>query len=244
MPFIASSGLTEEGTSRTVEAGGTRIHYHELGAGEPVLFLHAYGPGTTAWIVFHRAIGALAPHFRCILMDLPNFSKTGPIVYREGVHAVQARTAVALLDALGIERAVFAGHDWGGFVAWAMPVMHPERCAGVIGVNTPYVPFPTTERLRDILLSRLGQLPSTQGPLIQDALEFFARLRENKVLKRQTSPAELIDWLTYMLRRGAKPKHRLDDVRSYAFAALSALTKDPKDQDAVKSELESFLEGS
>jgi len=107
-----------------------------------------------------------------------------------------------------------------------------------------HIPFPTTERLRDILLSRLGQLPSTQGPLIQDALEFFARLRENKVLKRQTSPAELIDWLTYMLRRGAKPKHRLDDVRSYAFAALSALTKDPKDQDAVKSELESFLEGS
>lgn len=107
-----------------------------------------------------------------------------------------------------------------------------------------HIPFPSTERLRDILLSRLGQLPSTQGPLIQDALEFFARLRENKVLKRQTSPAELIDWLTYMLRRGAKPKHRLDDVRSYAFAALSALTKDPKDQDAVKTELESFLEGS
>ena len=30
---------------------------------------------------------------------------------------------VALLDGLGIER----GHDWGGFVAWAMPVLHPAR---------------------------------------------------------------------------------------------------------------------
>jgi MoxR-like ATPase len=107
-----------------------------------------------------------------------------------------------------------------------------------------HIPFPTTERLREILLSRLGQLPSAQGPLIQDALTFFAHLRERKVLKRQTSPAELIDWLTYMLRRGAKPKHRLNDVRSYAFAALSALTKDPKDQDSVRGELESFLEES
>jgi MoxR-like ATPase len=107
-----------------------------------------------------------------------------------------------------------------------------------------HIPFPTTDRLREILLSRLGQLPSTQGPLIQDALEFFARLRERKVLKRQTSPAELIDWLTYMLRRGAKPKHRLNDVRTFAFAALSALTKDPKDQDSIKTELESFLEAS
>jgi len=43
---------------------------------------------------------------------------------------------------------VFAGHDWGGFVSWAMPVMHPQRCLGAIGVNTPYVPFPTTARLR------------------------------------------------------------------------------------------------
>lgn len=107
-----------------------------------------------------------------------------------------------------------------------------------------HIPFPTTDRLREILLSRLGQLPSTQGPLIQEALAFFARLRERKVLKRQTSPAELIDWLTYMLRRGAKPKHSLDDVRAYAFAALSALTKDPKDQDLVRTELESFLEES
>ena len=75
----------------------------------PVLFLHSYGPGTTAWITFHKTVGELSQHFRCILMDLPNFSKTGPIVYREGVHAVQARTAVALLDALGIARAHWVG---------------------------------------------------------------------------------------------------------------------------------------
>jgi pimeloyl-ACP methyl ester carboxylesterase len=46
--------------------------------------------------------------------DLPNFSKTGPIVYHEGLHAVQARTAVALLDALHIRRAHFAGNSQGG----------------------------------------------------------------------------------------------------------------------------------
>ncbi len=102
MPFIASNGLTEAGTSKTITAGGMNVHYHDVGEGEPVLFLHSYGPGTTAWITFHKTVGALSQHFRCILMDLPNFSKTGPIVYREGVHAVQARTAVALLDALGI----------------------------------------------------------------------------------------------------------------------------------------------
>src|SRR5258707_15541296 len=107
--FIASNGLTEAGTGKTIAAGGMNVHYHDVGAGEPVLFLHSYGPGTTAWITFHKAVGGLSTHLRCILMDLPNFSRTGPIVFREGVHAVQARTAGALLDAPRLAPA-----RWGG----------------------------------------------------------------------------------------------------------------------------------
>lgn len=127
MPFIASNGLTEAGTSKTIAAGGMNVHYHEAGTGEPVLFLHSYGPGTTAWITFHKAIGELSGHYRCILMDLPNFSKTGPVVYREGVHALQARTAVALLDALGIERAAWVGNSQGGQSAMVAAISYPER---------------------------------------------------------------------------------------------------------------------
>jgi pimeloyl-ACP methyl ester carboxylesterase len=44
---------------------------------------------------------------------------------------------VGLLDALDVEKAVFAGHDWGGIIVWQMPLLHPARTAGVIGVNTP-----------------------------------------------------------------------------------------------------------
>ena len=45
-----------------------------------------------------------------------------------------------LLDAMAIEKAIFTGHDWGGFVIWQMPFFHPTRAAGLIGVNTPYIP--------------------------------------------------------------------------------------------------------
>ncbi len=127
MPFIASNGLTEAGTAKTIAAGGMTVHYHDVGEGEPVLFLHSYGPGTTAWITFHKVAGALSTHFRCILMDLPNFSKTGPIVYREGLHAVQARTAAALLDALGIQRACWVGNSQGGQSAMVAAIAYPER---------------------------------------------------------------------------------------------------------------------
>jgi 2-hydroxy-6-oxonona-2,4-dienedioate hydrolase len=127
MPFIAANGLTEEGTGETVEAGGIQVHYHDIGEGEPILFLHSYGPGSTAWITFHKVVGELSERYRCILMDLPNFSKTGPIVYREGVHSLQARTAVALLDALGIERADWVGNSQGGQSAMVAAISYPER---------------------------------------------------------------------------------------------------------------------
>ncbi len=47
---------------------------------------------------------------------------------------------VGVLDAFDVDKAVFVGHDWGGFIVWQMPFLHPERVAGVVGVNTPHVP--------------------------------------------------------------------------------------------------------
>jgi pimeloyl-ACP methyl ester carboxylesterase len=125
--FIASNGLTEEGTSQTIQAGGMQVHYHDIGTGEPVMFLHSYGPGTTAWITFYKTIGVLSQHFRCILMDLPNFAKSGPYIYHEGVHAVQARTAVALLEALGLQRAHFVGNSQGGQSSMVVAMQYPDR---------------------------------------------------------------------------------------------------------------------
>jgi pimeloyl-ACP methyl ester carboxylesterase len=45
---------------------------------------------------------------------------------------------VGLLDHLKIDKAIFVGHDWGGFVVWQMPLRHQNRVAGVVGVNTPH----------------------------------------------------------------------------------------------------------
>ena len=92
--------ITEQGTSRTIRAADMDVHYHDIGSGDPIVLLHSYGPGTTGWIVFHKILPKLAQRYRCIVMDMPNFGKTGPVTYNEPVHNLQARTAVALLDAL------------------------------------------------------------------------------------------------------------------------------------------------
>ena len=124
--------LTEEGTSKTIFAAGMNIHYHEAGSGVPVIFLHSYGPGTTAWVTFQRNIEELSKHFRCIFMDLPNFGRTGPIVFNEPVHSLQARTVLALMDALDIPKAHLVGNSQGGQSAMVFAMHHPDRVMKLI----------------------------------------------------------------------------------------------------------------
>ncbi len=127
MPFIASNGLTEAGTSKTIQAGGMSVHYHDIGSGEPVLFLHSYGPGTTAWITFHKAVGgfrgtsaASSWTFRISARRAPSSTTRECMRFRRGPR-------VALLDALGIERAHWVGNSQGGQSAMVAAISYPER---------------------------------------------------------------------------------------------------------------------
>ncbi len=136
--------LTEEGTSRTIEAGGMTIHYHDIGSGDPILMMHSYGHGSTAWITFHKVFPELAKHYRLIAMDLPNFAKTGPVIYDEPTHNFQAKTGKALLEALGIEKAHIVGNSQGGQSSMVFAYEYPEMTkklvwgAGHIGTGGGY----------------------------------------------------------------------------------------------------------
>ena len=136
--------LTEEGTSKTIQAGGMNIHYHDVGTGDPVILLHSYGPGSTAWITWHKILPEFSKHFRCIAMDLPNFAKTGPVIYNEPTHNFQSQTALALMDALGIEKAHIVGNSQGGQSSMVFAYRYPDRInklvwgAGHIGTGGGY----------------------------------------------------------------------------------------------------------
>jgi pimeloyl-ACP methyl ester carboxylesterase len=128
-------------------ATGIALSVHEAGQGPAVVLCHGFPE--LAWSWRHQLPALAAAGWRAIAPDMRGY---GASDRPEAVEAYDmthiAADLVALLDALDLEKAVFAGHDWGGFVAWAMPVLHPERTAGVIGINTPYVPFPRTDVMR------------------------------------------------------------------------------------------------
>jgi 2-hydroxy-6-oxonona-2,4-dienedioate hydrolase len=133
MAFIAANGLSEEETSRSFkDDNGMTIHYHDIGQGEPIIFLHTYGPGSTAWLTWHKVIAQFAEHYRCIMMDMVNYGKSGPEVYNEPGHSVQSRAARKLMDHLGIASAMYVGHSMGGTTCMVQAIEAPERVTKIV----------------------------------------------------------------------------------------------------------------
>ena len=126
------------------------IAFHEAGTGPAVVLCHGFPELAFSW---RYQLGPLADAgFRAIAPDQRGYggSDRPESIETYDLHHLTG-DLVSLLDQLEIERAVFVGHDWGGFVAWAMPVLHPDRVAGVVGVNTPNLPrmpLPPTQLMR------------------------------------------------------------------------------------------------
>ena len=120
---------------------GIALSVHESGAGPAVVMSHGFPELGYSWR--HQFAPLAAAGFRAIAPDQRGYGasdKPEPIASYDIHHL--CGDLVGLLDALEIEKAVFVGHDWGGFVVWAMPYLHPDRVAGVVGVNTPLTPRP------------------------------------------------------------------------------------------------------
>lgn len=124
---------------RYVETNGIRMAVYEQGKGVPVVMCHGFPELAYSWrhqlpAIANAGFHAIAPDQRGYgLTDRPPAIEDYDIKHLTG-------DLVGMLDAMKIEKAVFVGHDWGGFVVWQMPLLHPSRVAGVIGVNTPFMP--------------------------------------------------------------------------------------------------------
>lgn len=109
---------------------------YERGEGLPVVFVHGFPELAYSWRNQFRSYPAAG--LRAIAPDMRGYGRTDRPADVDG-YAIPSICAdlVGLLDALGIDRALFCGHDWGGVPVWTMPRLYPDRVLGVIGVNTP-----------------------------------------------------------------------------------------------------------
>jgi len=170
---------------------------HELGDGgerPPVVFCHGFP--SLAWSWRHQLPAVADAGFRAIAPDQRGYGESSAPAGAAAYGLGQLCGDLAdLLDALEIEKAVFVGHDWGGFIAWAMPALHPHRVAGVVGVCTPYTPFPGTRFLRRMFGDdeKMYMLWFQQPGVPEAAMDPRARTLFEKMMRGGVDPAVLLE---------------------------------------------------
>lgn len=122
-----------------IRTNSVRLATYGIGSGPAVVLLHGFPGLAFSWR--HQIPALAAAGYRVIAPDLRGYGRSDRPEEIES-YDIDHLTGdlVGLLDALDLDKAIFMGHDWGGLLAWQMPLLHPTRVAGVIGVNTPFVP--------------------------------------------------------------------------------------------------------
>src|SRR2546428_4836052 len=124
---------------RFVDTNGIRMHIAEQGSGPLVVLCHGF---PECWYSWRHQLEALADAgFHATAPDMRGYGQSDApddIDRYTLFHLVG--DMVGLLDALGAESAVIAGHDWGAPVAWHAALLRPDRFRAVIGLSVPFRP--------------------------------------------------------------------------------------------------------
>lgn len=136
LPCTASPERLADPDSVFVPVDGLQVHAKVAGSGEPTLvLLHGFADSTYSW---REAMAALDDRATVVAFDRPAFGLTSrPLWPFPGgknpyTPEAQADQTVALMDALGIERAVLVGHSAGGAIAALAALRHPERVEALV----------------------------------------------------------------------------------------------------------------
>lgn len=126
-------------TERVVDAGEIRLRIFEQGEGPAVVMCHGFPGLAHSW---HRQVPLLAEHgYRAIAVDMRGYGGSDrPPNPEQYNRAHTAGDMAGLLDALGLESAIFAGQDFGAGLTWDLPQWIPGRVGALIQISVPRMP--------------------------------------------------------------------------------------------------------
>ncbi|MGD0765367.1 MAG: alpha/beta hydrolase [Dehalococcoidia bacterium] len=209
-------------THRLIAANGINIHIAEQGQGPLVLLLHGF---PELWYSWRHQLPALADAgYHAVAPDVRGYGRSDA---PQPVEAYSMRNltadAVGVLDALGVDKAVVVGHDWGAPIAWHCALLYPERFSAVVALSVPYTPrsrTPPIQALKRAFADNFFYILHFQEPGVAEAeLEadvrkslrsvlhtwsgdapkgaaFTPKPKSGKLLEEMAAPDRLPQWLT------------------------------------------------
>jgi pimeloyl-ACP methyl ester carboxylesterase len=140
-PRISEAALLLGELASGVEEGyadvnDVRLHYVSRGSGPLVLLLHGF---PEFWYMWRRQLAEFGRDYRAVAVDMRGYNLSSrPSKLSDYEVPVLVADVEALADHFGAERFILVGHDWGGAVAWAFAIAHPDRLARLVIINAPH----------------------------------------------------------------------------------------------------------
>lgn len=209
---------------RYVTTGAVRTNYHDLGAtsdeiASPLLLLHGSGPGVSAFANWRLVMPLLAEHTRVLAFDFAGFGYSETPADAEFSRDAWLAQLVDFLDAVGVEKVSVVGNSFGGSMALALAIHHPERVDKLILMGAVGVPFELTEGLDAVW----GYEPSPEamGRLMRETFAYDASLITDDMIQgRYTASLRTQDAFARMF---PAPRQRWVDSMAHPEDAIRGI---------------------
>ena len=141
LPLMATNLMMADDIESRVKHGyaennGVKIHYASLGEGPLVVMIHGF---PDFWYTWRHQMEGLSSKYQCVAIDQRGYNLSDK---PKGVENYDMRLLVsdviAVIKSLGKEKAIIAGHDWGGMVSWQLALNAPQFVEKLIILNLPH----------------------------------------------------------------------------------------------------------
>src|SRR5262249_27054767 len=119
-----------------VEVNGVRLHYAAAGHGKLIMFLHGF---PEFWYEWKNQLGEFGKDYLAVAPDMRGYnlsSKPADVEQYQVKYLIEDIRALA--DKLGQKKFILVAHDWGGAVAWAFAIAHPDYLEKLVIINAPH----------------------------------------------------------------------------------------------------------
>jgi epoxide hydrolase 4 len=144
-PFDVGQGLTPSKRQRSIapmlrhgfaDRGGVKLHYVAAGEGDLILFAHGF---PEFWYAWRKQLEEFGRTHLAVAPDLRGYNLSSKPERVEDYRLEKLVEDIAGLAAhFRRDRFTLVGHDWGGLIAWAFALAHPEALDGLVVINAPH----------------------------------------------------------------------------------------------------------
>jgi pimeloyl-ACP methyl ester carboxylesterase len=158
--------------SQYAEVNGVRLHYVSAGRGKLIMFVHGF---PEFWYEWEKQLIEFGREYQAVAPDMRGYNLSSKPADIENYHVNDIIDDLrALAEHLGHQKFIMVAHDWGGAIAWAAAMRHPDMIEKLVIINSPHPAVFARE-----LLNNPDQQKASQYMLMLRSAEAERVLSEN-----------------------------------------------------------------